>query len=193
MNQTSKNELREYLRQTTGSALKIAWPFLALSLLFAWLSITSIFKGSASFFDYILAFICSLFSVILLKSLLFANKSYQKKMDEFENSADYPEILNDFENSTSFADDEIRLGSKYIFGNESEKVLPYDNISSIFQYVHSTNYVEDSRELRAYSIDNSQITICKLPLRKEGEQAFFEIAQFMKRRNPSISISKYRK
>lgn len=189
MNQNSKEELREYLRQTTGSALKIAWPFLLLSLLFSWLSIRSIFDGAASFFTYIIAIVCSLFSLLLLKGLLFSKKSYQKKMDEFENRADYPEILDDFCNSRSFADDEIRLGVKYIFANEAEAVWTYDSIASIFQYAHSTNWVEDNRELRANTVDGRRITICKLPLRKEGDQAFFEIAQFMRFRNPAIRIS----
>ena len=194
MEQNSKREeLREYLRRTTGSMLKVVWPFLLLSAMFSWMSIGNIFDGDLSAFTVITAIIVFPIFLLLLRVVLFSKRSYRKKMDEFESRADYGEILRDFERSKSFADDEIRLGTKYIFGSESERVITYDSIASIFQYVHSTNFVEDSRELRANMTNGQSVTICKLPLRKEGEQAFLEIALIMRCLNPDIRISKYAK
>jgi len=189
MNQNSKEELFSYLKQTTGSAITSILPLAGLPALFFFLNIYRLMNGKRGLSVYLWLMATGLILVFLLKAAFSTGSRHRKYMRALEKREDFPRLLADFQTSVSMAEDEIRLGDTYFFVNASEWVYAYEDVDSLHQYVHSTNYVEDKRELRG-KMKNGDDIFCKLPLKTEGSNEYSRIALFMLQKNPRIQINK---
>ncbi len=172
-----KKKLRKYLRPSVGGlvaggfflALGIAGLFIAESPL-GMLALMALF-----------ALICGLSTVLKLARL-------NRKLNDMEAEGRLEQLIGEFEGAKPFLKDAVRLGQTHIFGKRSGNLVPYTDIRRIYQYIHKTNFAEDSRELRATCADGKDYTLCRLPLRGKQSEEVGKIVTIITAIQPGIHI-----
>ncbi|MBQ7522894.1 MAG: hypothetical protein IJU14_08485 [Clostridia bacterium] len=103
-----------------------------------------------------------------------------------KNSAEKQKLLSDFDNGNK--NDRIILGNNYIIGRHTGTVVPYEQISRVYQYVHSTNGFDDSKILKATLFQGRTVDLCKLPLRDKNNIVVEEIIGYILHKNHEVYI-----
>lgn len=97
-------------------------------------------------------------------------------------------VIMDFKHASPCMDNAIKLGSTYLFGENTGTLVKYEEISKIYQWIHKTNFVEDKRELRIVLQSGNTRCLCNLPLKGEADHEVAKICVAVKMKNPSVQI-----
>lgn len=113
---------------------------------------------------------------------------FKKQMEALETSGRLDGVIREFESGKQFFKGKLRMGSAYILGKRSGRILTHGEVRKVYQHVHRTNFVEDRREMRVETGDGKVISLCQIPLRGKGDQELVQAIAIMKTMNPGIYI-----
>ena len=175
----TEKDLRNYLHP--GITAFIGTMFYGLILLF------SIFTGNTSAMPIgflVFGGLAALCAIAPFRKISDANAA----IDSARITGKADSLLQEFSSGEQFFRDNLRAGEHWLFGRKTGTILEYSNIRQVYQYVHKTNFAEDRRELRAKTIDNKTVTLCRLKV-KGADDA--ELRQFLMKvlsYNPTIQL-----
>lgn len=112
----------------------------------------------------------------------------KKQLDSLEASGRLDGVLREFAGGKQFFKNKLRVGPTYILGRKSGQVLTHSEVRKVYQHVHKTNFVEDSREIRVETADGKTVSVCAIPLKGKGDQELIQVLSIMKTMNPGIHI-----
>lgn len=126
--------------------------------------------------------------IILFIYIQYKASTLKKLIDDIEARGELLILLNDFETSGRAFNDSLRVGRSYLIGKGKGTIICYHDIVRIYQYIHKTNSVEDSRALRVQTVENKTIDLCKLPLRGAADDEVMHFFSYIKNMNNNIKL-----
>ena len=172
-------EFKDYI-SSTGN---IIWIVLAALTLFA--SIKMFISSSDG--DSSAAMPAMVFLILGVVLMIAPVKSYLD-LKKLQDDVNIRLIDEDFHRAQPYRDDLVRFGDRWIFTKRSNRVVGYNEIVQIYQYVHSTNGVEDHRMIQYKDVRGKTGTLCKLKLRGASDGEMKNIVAFIYSKNPNIKI-----
>ncbi|MCF0135565.1 MAG: hypothetical protein HUJ69_03990 [Lachnospiraceae bacterium] len=113
----------------------------------------------------------------------------KKRLDAMEMRGDLLRAYMDFKMAQPAFGGKLLVGNEYLFGKKVGGIIPYWEISKVYQYIHRTNFVEDNRLLKAVLPDGKKaVDVCKLPRRGKGDAELAHIIEFIQSRNPAVHV-----
>ncbi len=165
------------------SAYKFWW--LVLTIFMAALSVIFVISAMAGNDVEYVGLIVLL--VILGLSLLPWYKS-KKFYADIETSGSLPKIEADFDGAVPVLKNKVRLGNSWIFVKGKERLLGYEDITQVYQYIHRTNFIENERALKYVDKKGKHRVLCKLELRGKSDEEVHKIVLFILSKNPNVKI-----
>lgn len=137
--------------------------------------------------------IITIVSGIVMFGLIFAYVSqdyliYIKKMKIIEQQGNMPVLLFDFKNGGPAFNDYLRVGGRYLIGKKTGTMVSYDEIARIYQYVHQTNFVEDSRMLKVKTTNGKTYSLCRLPLKGKADDEVNHVISYILSVNGNVQV-----
>jgi hypothetical protein len=132
--------------------------------------------------------------VFLLLGILFASGTVwglikiRKQITALRQSGELEAVLDDYDKSQSYAEGNLRLGEKYVFGRRTSTLVAYDQIDRLYQSIHKTNFAEDRRMLCARLTDGKRRNLCKLRVRGKSDADVHMIVVAIERKNPNVKL-----
>lgn len=129
-------------------------------------------------------------ALLLVVPYILSVKRLDKQLDDFDQQGMLSSVLNDFARGwdANLLKGSICMGERWIFGKNSGRIVAYSEIERFYQYVHKTNYIEDSRRIRVKLTDGKTCDIAKLRVRGKDNDTLNEIAVRVKAKNPGIQF-----
>ncbi len=124
----------------------------------------------------------------LLYNVFNGGSATKNWMSMMEREGRLQNVLSDFRDAMDCMGGELRLGQQWIYGKGSGIPYEYGNIIRVYQYVHKTNFAEDSRQLHATLKTGGTATLCDLPVGGAQEQELNRALNIMLHYNPNIQI-----
>ncbi len=183
-----KQELQKQLiRYTQHSPLKIIVGTVIIILALAVLLLNFIVrKADMSSVLFVTGLSISLGGLSLLMGVAerrYLNDTLRKSE---QNPTEKQKLLSDFNNGDK--NDRIILGEYYIIGRHTGTIVSYEQISRVYQYVHSTNGFNDSKILKATLFEGRTVDLCKLPLRDKKNVVVEEIIAYILHKNHRVYV-----
>ena len=97
-------------------------------------------------------------------------------------------LLYEFENAGRAFGDSVILGDTFIIGKGMGVIVQYSDIRRVYQYVHSTNGIEDTRLLRAELVSGREADLFMLPHSGKGDEELNNVINYMCSINPRIKV-----
>lgn len=107
---------------------------------------------------------------------------------ELEASGKLPQIEADLKGAVAMRRNTVRFGNYWIFTKGKERLLRYQDIAQIFQYVHRTNFVENERLLKYVDKKGKQGVLCKLELRGRSDDEVLKMISMILSKNPGVKV-----
>lgn len=127
--------------------------------------------------------------IIIAVSGIYILKKADKRLAEIYSKGSTQILLNDFRTGGKAFKDLLILGQTFLIGKHTGTVITYSNIIQIYQYVHKTNYVEDSRILKAViAPDRKVVDLCRIPLSGKGDDELRQVIGFIVSKNENIKV-----
>lgn len=177
---------------------KYIYPKKLLTILFAILSIGALAFWFYSLLDVrshpglyekcIFAFVAVLICGVVTGCGIYSQWKVTKKIKEIEQRGELPLVLHDFEMAETAFNDALRMGQTYMLGKGTGGIFTYNDIVQIYQYIHKTNGLEDSRMIKVKTSDGKTHDLCKLPLRGKGDDELSQVFAYVKGKNEKIYL-----
>lgn len=116
---------------------------------------------------------------------LWRDRQFFKKL---ERDRQLQAAAEDFDRAISMRKDRIRFGKNWIFMKGSIRLLRYEEIVRIYQYVHKTNFIENQRQIKYVGTDGKTRTMCNLRLRGKSDEEVKRLIGLIYSKNPNIQI-----
>ena len=126
--------------------------------------------------------------ILIICGRLKKQRSFDELLASLEAQGKLEGILREFGGASQMFKDSMRLGETMIFPKHQGEMIPYGEIAQAYQYIHKTNYVEDSRALRIRLRSGKVKDIAKLRLRGKDDETLKQVLIFMLTKNSSIKI-----
>ena len=169
------DELKKYIRPGVGTLI-LGGVLIAIGVCVA----VSVSIG-AGLIMLALALLCNIGTIIELSR-------WSDTLKIFEQSGLMDEAVANFNAAIPHLDGELLLGEKYLFGKRSGLILSYNEIRNAHQYIHKTNFAEDSRKLRVVLTSGKSIDLCKLKVRGKSDDALKAALVAMIEKNGAMTI-----
>lgn len=119
----------------------------------------------------------------------YRKKKQNEYFDSMLSSKEAYQILKDFWEGSPTTNGQLRMGEKYLFPKGQGVILKYSDIAKVYQSVHSTNGMKDSRVVKAELTDGKTVTLCNIAASNRfGTEEFEGIAYPLLKKNPEIHI-----
>ena len=120
---------------------------------------------------------------------IYQGKKQNQYFDTMLSGKEAYQILKDFWEGSPTTNGQLRMGEKYLFPKGQGVILKYSDIAKVYQSVHSTNGMKDSRVVKAELTDGKTVTLCGVAVSNRfGTEEFEEIAYPLLKKNPEIHI-----
>ena len=113
---------------------------------------------------------------------------FDKLLAKIEENNGMQILLNDFEKAGKAFGDLVILGDVFIIGKRTSMIVSYGEITRVYQYIHSTNGVEDTRILKANLAEGRTVDLCRLPLRGKADDELNQVCRYICSKNPNIIV-----
>lgn len=123
----------------------------------------------------------------LLLSLIPAWKD-RKFFRSLEGGNQLEQVAADFTAAVSMRKNRIRFGRRWIFCKGKCRLVRYEDIRQIYQYVHRTNFMEDDRALKYVDSNGKTRVLCKLELQGKSDEELHKMADLILSKNPGVKI-----
>ncbi len=179
-----KNALIKYARKSL--ALMVAGIiFIAFTVI---LSVCFIVAGAFSKELIIAAGVMLLMGGLLMAVYFVSLSKLNKNIAKIEMNNGLEILLNDFENAGRAFNDRVVLGDVFIIGKNTGVIVSYGEITRIYQYIHSTNGVEDTRMLKANLAEGRTVDLCALQLRGKSDDELNQVCAYICSKNPDVRV-----
>lgn len=139
--------------------------------------------------DFWIAGIFILFALFLGELSFRELKEIKKFFTDIEESGGLPFLLEDFETGGKAFKDKLILGKRFLIGKNTGIVIAYGDITQIYQEIHKTNSIEDSRSLKIRTAKTNKLyDLCKIPLRGKAEDEVIQVLEYIYSMNPNIKV-----
>ena len=181
--------LKKYIKPSNSlTALGVWFAFLGVSLLIHEI-VAGIENDGIEFEGFWIAVIFTLFAFLLIELGITGNKRLKKLYTDIEESGGLPLLLDDFENGGKAFKNKLVLGQRFLIGKNTGVVIAYSDIGRIYQEIHKTNYIEDSRTLKILSVKtNRYYDLCKIPLKGKADDEVQQVIEYIVSMNPNIRV-----
>lgn len=115
----------------------------------------------------------------------FVRISTLKKLEE---NPLLPQMETDFRSAFPMRKDTVRFGQYWIFSRSSKKVINYSDITRVYQNIHKTNFIEDSRSIMFVDQNGKPRELCKLELRGKSDEEVKQIFMIILQKNPNVAL-----
>ena len=127
------------------------------------------------------------FLVILGLSLIPQYKS-KKFYEKLEKHGDLPQVVADFEGAVAMRKNTVRFGEHWVFMKGKEKLLAYEDIRQVYQYIHKSNFIENERALKYVNSKGKAKVLCKLELRGKSDEELAKMVAIILSKNPELKV-----
>lgn len=155
------------------------------------LGIFMVFMGCFVFtaeIEFIICLLPLLLGLFLVAVGVHALMDYPQYIQSLKNSGQIPQIYQDFSTAQSVYQDKLRFGRYGLFARNHGKIIFYNDITRVYQYIHRTNFVEDRRELKFINRKGHELTLCPLKTRGRSDEDMHLIVAMLLQKNPSIQV-----
>ena len=97
-------------------------------------------------------------------------------------------LLYDFENAGRAFGDSVILGDVFVIGKGTGAVIKYIDIRRVYEYIHTTNSIEDKRTFRAELSTGRTMDLFMLPRNGRGDEELNNVINYMRSRNSRIQV-----
>lgn len=184
MQTSTKEDLINYIKESRTSLTVLGAFFLLASGFMGYMAIVT----EPSVLGVVLSLFFAGSGILVIWSGHSSSQKFAAYIQDAESSGKLQELLNDFSHSYSMVGDNIRLGSKYIYGKKKGRPVSYNEIRKVYQYRHKTNFVEDYRQLQAVVTDGSTRVLCDLKLGGKSDEDVAKIMGFIYHQNPNVHL-----
>ncbi len=115
-------------------------------------------------------------------------QKWKESINKIQETGLSQEVVTDFHRARSYFGGELRLGDRYIFGKKSARVLKYSDLRNVYQYIHKTNFVEDSREFRGKTVSDETVEICKMQVRGKSDAELMTVVTEILKKNNRVTV-----
>lgn len=184
MKKLTDNEMVEFLQDTTSNVGIVIFAIVML--------IGGIGGMYLCFFDEfsIKILLLSLVQLVAFGSILWsfisARDAYPKLVQSLKDSGEMEIALEDFRNAQVVGG--IRFGETYIFKENSEKLLRYDQIVRVWEVIKKNTGIETDRELKYRDASGTTHTLCALQRKGKSDDLVKKIMIIIKTRNPAVHL-----
>lgn len=135
-----------------------------------------------------IGFLLIIVGLVYLGMYLFSVCRAGYNISRIEKEGKLESVLQDFANAKPMLHDKLYLGENYMFGQGSGRIVRYDEVWQIYQYVHSTNHIEDKRRLKVKLNTGKVFTLCELKRWNEEAVQLKDAVTLIYIHNPKIQI-----
>lgn len=142
----------------------------------------------------LLGLLCSIASVVggifaIVLCLKSRDRRISQNLELYKNSNVFDEVKSEFKNGWNM-NGQVILGETYLFGRHSGGIFRYFEIQQVYQTVHKTNFVTDSRSLTVViSGREKEVTLCSLPVKsKQGDEQAYRLMYIIQSKNPAVRL-----
>lgn len=125
---------------------------------------------------------------LILWSFFSARDAYPKLVQSLKDSGEMEIALEDFLNAQDVGAGSIRFGKIYIFKENSEKLLRYDQITQVWEVIKKNTGIETGRTLKCRDKKGTVHTLCELERKGKSDDLVKKIMIILKTRNPAIHL-----
>ena len=176
------DELKEYVQKTAKDKLALG----IFGVVFAVVAVVAFIKHI-----WVLFAVMLLCAFALFTGALTSTSTDKKFFDSIENSPEKYAILSDFETAQSCANDNLRMGSKYIFTKKYPRLISYEDIVMLQYFEHHSTDTSRTEPGIAYTLaDGKGATLCSL-YGNDTDMQVQEIYNIILSRNPNVEIRPY--
>ena len=126
--------------------------------------------------------------VLVAYSCVKAQMDFKGQISRMEDDGSINRALTEFATAGILCGGNLRFGDTYIFGKKSGMVLPFGQITKIYQYIHKTNGVENYRAIKVVTADTKVHELCKIQLRGKADTEVQHIVGVILSKNPSVHV-----
>ena len=176
------DELKKYVQKTTKDKLILG----IFAIIFAAVAVVAFTRHT-----WVLFAVMLLCAFALFTGALTSTSTDKKFFDSIENSPEKYAILSDFETAQSCANDNLRMGSKYIFTKKYPRLISYEDIVMLQYFEHHSTDTGRTEPAIAYTLaDGKGATLCSL-YGNDTDMQVQEIYDIILSRNPNVEIKPY--
>lgn len=125
---------------------------------------------------------------VVIWSAISGMRELNNQFRELESSGQLDRIVEEFNRAEVLVKDKIRLGQNYIFGKGSNRLMRYEEIQQVYQYVKKRNFVETVRTLKCVDRQGKTRDLCQLQLKGKSDEEVKRIVAAIWQRNPGVKI-----
>ncbi len=90
------------------------------------------------------------------------------QIKELKKTGEIDGVLADFESAEKHLDDEIRIGSKYVFGKKSGRVVKYEEITKVHNFIRNRYGYKRKRFVEIFTLEGIKVKLSKVSDNKES-------------------------
>ena len=171
-------EFKKYMNSYSHGWIIATIVVSSFAILFAVVAVVNRFPVTASLIFLVIGIPITLIPIFI---------SY-RFFERLANEEDVDLIENDFANAYPMRNDTIRFGERWIFCKNSARLIRYEEIKQVYQYIHKTNFLEDMRAVKIADINGKHRIICKLELRGASDEELKQIMMIIYQKNPRVKL-----
>lgn len=185
---SSKEDLIKYIKKSQFQLLPLGVVFVLAGVFMLALAINTAGTDDYSFVGVLLSLLFLGTGIATIWYGISSSKKFQTYIQEMESSGKLQLLLADFSRSCSMIGDNVRVGEKYIFGKKKGRPVSYNDISKVYQNIHKTNFVEDSRYLEAVLTNGTTCILCDLKTGGKSDEDVSKIMGYIRQQNPRVHL-----
>ena len=185
---SSKEDLIGYIKKSQFQLLPLGAVFALMGVFMLALAIDTAGTDDYSFVGVILSILFLGAGIGIIWQGISSSKKFQASIQEMGSTGELQLLLADFSRSCSMVGDNVRVGERYIFGKKKGYPVSYNDISKVYQSIHKTNFIEDSRSLEAVLTNGKVCTLCDLKTGGKSDEDVSKIMGYIRQQNPRVHL-----
>lgn len=126
--------------------------------------------------------------VLILWVSVSSIRELNAQLQAMEASGELARVLEDFAQGEVLVKGNVRLGKYYVFGKGSDRVIRYEEIRRVYQYIKKRNFVETTRCLKYVDPQGTTRDLCPLLLRGKSDEEALRIMNVIHSKNPTTQF-----
>lgn len=125
---------------------------------------------------------------LLLWASISSLRALNAQLKAMEASGELARVLEDFAQGEVLVKGNVRLGQSYVFGKGTDRVIRYEEICRVYQYIKKRNFVETVRCLKYVDAQGNTRDLCPLLPRGKSDEDALRIMNVIHSKNPATQF-----
>ncbi len=135
----------------------------------------------------------------IIKTITGRRSRLEENLKSMANGADLKQVAFDFENAEQLFMDTLRIGDKYIFTKEAQKIILIEELEAISRHKEICTFMSDKGKIRFdYELEGrykgKDIVLCQMcsleGADREPAEAWLNVLRHLKKKAPNMVIDK---